>query len=158
MTKIEVTSAIERHPVHPSITPGQISQLVEVFYGHITAHERLGPIFNEHIGAWPPHLERMKGFWRSVLLRTGEYKGKPVPVHLKIENIETGHFREWLELFSKTASGIFDPEAAHLVVEAAQRIATSLWLSRSTDIFETPPVWSERPADTEFAKPTSCNH
>lgn len=134
--------SVERQSVHPSITEDQISNLVDRFYEKVALNERLGPIFQHHVhGDWDVHLAKMKTFWRSVLLRTGEYKGKPVPVHQRLEGIETQDFEEWLNLFYSTTQSTFGEEAALLVNEAARRIATSLWLARSNDPFVSPPVW-----------------
>lgn len=143
MTEISARPVVERHAVHPSITPAQIAEFVDRFYDDVRANPRLGPIFSREIdGHWDAHLDKMKAFWRSVLLRTGEYKGQPVPVHLRIADIATDDFAEWLSLFTVVSSRVFHPEAAPLVDEAARRIATSLWLSRSPDPFASPPQWS----------------
>ena len=143
MSDIPLSSNILRTAVHPSITGEQISDLVNQFYRQIFLHARLGPIFLDNIsGDRGDHLEKMKRFWRSVLLRTGEYKGKPVPAHQKIDGILMSDFEDWLALFADVSAKVFEPEAAGLVNEAARRIATSLWLSRSADPFATPPVWS----------------
>ncbi len=142
MVQYEVRPSVQRQPVHPSITADQISQLVDRFYERVLANEKLGSIFAHHAGPhWARHLDTMKGFWRSVLLRTGEYKGKPVPVHQKIDGIDTCEFEEWLSLFELTTAEIFSPNAAPLVNEAAARIATSLWLSRDGNLLATPPNW-----------------
>ena len=139
---IEFRSGVDRKSVHPSITEHQISALVENFYGAVRKNDRLRPLFEENVhGDWDVHLAKMKTFWRSVLLKTGEYKGKPVPVHQRIAGIETADFEEWLSLFSQEAEKLFVPDAAMLVNEAARRIATSLWLARSADPTVNPPDW-----------------
>jgi len=145
MTKDSSTSdgRYLRLPIHPTITPEQISTLVDQFYQRVHTSELLAPIFEQQTAEdWEKHLEKMKAFWRSVLLRTGEYKGKPVPVHQRLQGITTRHFDEWLNLFSITSAEVFLSEAVPLVEAAARRIATSLWLSRSNDPFATPPTWS----------------
>ena len=132
-----------RIKLHPSITPDQISRLVETFYDRVHHHALLSPIFAQQTTeAWDVHLDKMKSFWRSVLLKTGEYKGKPVPAHQKLEGVTTQHFQEWIELFSSTSREVFELEAAELVIATAKNIATSLWLSRSTDPFVSPPDWN----------------
>ncbi len=134
----------DRTPVHPSIDAAQISALVDQFYAKVRAHERLGLLFaNGMEKDWPEHLERMKAFWRSVLLKTGEYKGKPVPAHMKLEEITTDDFNQWLQMFEETASSLMVPEAVPLVLKTAERIASSLWLARNPDPFSKVPVWSE---------------
>ena len=129
-------------PVHPTITAEQISHLVDEFYTSIRRDQRLGPIFAEAVGDdWTHHLEKMKSFWRSVLLKTGEYHGRPVPVHNAIGGIKSEDFRIWLQLFRNQVSKSFHPEAADTVVNAAERIAQSLWLARFAEPSLSPPRW-----------------
>lgn len=104
-----------------------IDDLVENFYGKIREDDLLGPIFAERIADWPPHLARMKTFWRSVLHNSGEFSGNPMLKHLAIPGLELQHFARWLELFYETlreAEG--DREAAQLVGGRARMIADSL--------------------------------
>lgn len=118
---------LNRFPVHPSFTSEQISKMVEHFYQQVRAHESLGPIFEHHlVDRWPAHLSKMKDFWEAVLLRTGVYKGKPVPAHLKLTEVVTGDFGDWLGLFRRSAQEFLEPEAVPLVVATAERIAKSL--------------------------------
>ncbi len=145
--KLTATSKIDRTPVHPSITPQQISQLVDQFYARVQQDVRLGPIFSHQVdGDWEPHLEKMKSFWRSVLLKTSEYKGRPVPAHVGISGVTTDDFRTWLQLFKYTAGEVLDPGAAPIAIAAAERIASSLWLAMniSDNPFAAPPVWSSQ--------------
>lgn len=138
-----IRAAPTNDAVQLAISEDQVSMLVEQFYEEIKSDDVLGPIFSTHIGNdWGPHLVKMKTFWRSVLLKTGEYKGKPVPVHLKISEINTDAFKRWLALFSKTTTELFTPEIASSIDERAGRIATSLWLSRSSDPYISPPNWA----------------
>ena len=133
-----------RRPLHPSITRAQISDLVDTFYTRVRAHHRLGAIFEQRIdGDWPPHLAKMKLFWASVLLRTGEYKGKPVPVHARLSGVVTDDYRAWLGLFRTTVREVFAPDAQPLVIDAAERIASSLWLATSGNLLAKPPDWAE---------------
>lgn len=140
---IPVRGSADRQPAHPTITEQQISDLVETFYERIQRDERLAPIFKKHVpGDWGPHLEIMKGFWRSVLLKTGEYNGRPVPVHVKIGVLGEEDYRAWLRLFRLTVAEIFELEARDVVVEAAERIASSLWMATNGDLLARPPDWS----------------
>lgn len=132
-----------RVAAHDSITAEQISHLVDRFYERVRSDQELAPLFAQHMSLdWAEHLPRMKAFWRSVLLKTGEYKGKPVPAHTKMTNVDTADFERWLDLFATTVQEIFVPEAQPLIIAAAQRIATSLWLAMKADPFLTPPDWS----------------
>lgn len=125
------------------ITHEQVSLLVDEFYKSIRHDVQLGPIFNKVIdGNWDQHLEKMKSFWRSVLLKTGEYKGQPVPKHNQIVGLKSEDFQKWLELFTITTNQIFDPQTAHYVMQTAERIASSLWLARNKDPFQSPPKWT----------------
>ena len=79
-----------------------IDHLVEAFYVKIREDDLLGPIFAERITDWPPHLARMKTFWRSVLRNSGEFSGNPMLKHLAIPGLELRHFSRWLDLFYET--------------------------------------------------------
>lgn len=80
-----------------------ISELVDTFYERVRAHPELGPVFDEVIrDNWPKHLTRMKLFWSSIALRTGKYRGNPMPVHKALTNAQPEHFVMWLDLFKQT--------------------------------------------------------
>ena len=140
--RLTVRGAAARQPAHASITPEQISDLVDRFYDRVQRDARLAPIFKKHVpGEWGPHLEIMKGFWRSVLLKTAEYNGRPVPVHVKLGKLDADDYRAWLHLFGVTVEEVFEAAARPIVIEAAERIATSLWLATNGDVLATPPDW-----------------
>ena len=129
-------------PRFAGVTPQQVSDLVDSFYGDISRVTRLGPVFDGVIGdRWPAHLDRMKRFWRSVLLKTGEYSGRPVPAHMAIPGLREDDFRLWLNLFEQTARRIFGDATAPHVLETARRIARSLWFARFATPFDNPPDW-----------------
>lgn len=139
---VRVAPHLRRLPAHPSITRDQIDALVEGFYARVRGDDRLGPIFEARVnGNWPAHLARMKGFWRSVLLKTGEYKGRPVPAHVRIGRLEDDHYVRWLALFRETVRETFEAGAQPIVIEAAERIAQSLWLATSGELLAKPPQW-----------------
>jgi hemoglobin len=148
---IPIEPEITRQSLHSSITEAQISEMVETFYSEISQHPRLAEIFENNMQAdWNAHLDKMKTFWRSVLLRSGEYKGQPVPAHLKIDGLTDKDFGDWLSVFVPVCDRIFQPEASLIVIQTAKRIATSLWLSCSNDISAELPSWSHL-----NSKPTS---
>lgn len=133
---------LNRTPVHPSITEQQISDMVELFYLRVQKDQRLGPVFKGRLdGRWPEHLTKMKDFWSSVLLRTGRFKGKPMPAHMQLTESQSEDFRIWLSIFRPTAQEIFEPEAVPFVVEAAERIAQSLWMAMFGSPFDAIPDW-----------------
>lgn len=140
---IPVRGAVARHPAHASITPELISDLVDQFYDRARLDPRIGPIFEAQVrGDWGPHLDKMKGFWRSVLLKTAEYDGRPVPAHVKIGNLNADDFKTWLGLFEQTVDEIFEPGARPIVMDAARRIAASLWIATNGDVMAAPPAWA----------------
>ncbi|MDR2858357.1 MAG: group III truncated hemoglobin [Novosphingobium sp.] len=104
-----------------------IAQLVESFYARIREDALLGPIFTARIADWPAHLDRMKGFWRSILHNSGEFAGNPMARHLAIPGLEEMHFAHWLELFYATLHELErQPAATRLVGARARMIADSL--------------------------------
>jgi hemoglobin len=138
---ITARAAVPRKPA-VEITPEQIAELVERFYGAIRAHDRLGPLFETKLaGQWEPHLDRMNRFWRSVLLHSGEYSGQPVAKHNSLPGLEEDDFRLWLELFETNTDQLFEPRTAAPILMTARRIARSLWLSRFGTPFNRPPEW-----------------
>lgn len=56
-----------------------LKSLVDAFYARVRADIALGPIFNDAIGDWPEHLEKLAAFWSSVMLTSGRYKGTARP-------------------------------------------------------------------------------
>ncbi len=122
-----------------SFDPLMIDRLVDSFYRKIEAHSRLGPIFiSRNQGNWEPHLARMKQFWRSILLKSGEYKGSPPQVHMAIGELESADFDQWICLFEETTRECLAPGAAAIANEYARRIARSLWLSCFGSAFNAP--------------------
>ncbi len=133
---------VDRRPVHASITEEQISDLVDRFYDRVWSDARLGPIFSARLeNSRAAHLAKMKSFWSSVLLRTGAYTGKPVPAHVSLEDVQSADFERWLSIFRPVAYDAFSSEAAPLVIETAERIASSLWLAMFGNPFSSPPDW-----------------
>ncbi|PTE07053.1 group III truncated hemoglobin [Mesorhizobium helmanticense] len=115
---------------HAAVDRTSIGKLVREFYAKVRNDERLGPIFaREIIGDWEPHLEKMTDFWCSVILKSGDYHGRPVPAHLRLKDVTEADFDVWLALFRQTTAELFAPETAAVFVDRAERIATSLKLA-----------------------------
>jgi hemoglobin len=104
-----------------------IQRLVHAFYAKARKDTLLGPIFENRVGNWELHLDRMCAFWSSVALMSGRYHGQPMEKHLPLP-IDSRHFDHWLELFRETAVEVCPPAAATHVIERAERIAESLEL------------------------------
>jgi hemoglobin len=118
------------HPKAPGLEAGitepMIRDLVHAFYARVRRDEVLGPIFNARIENWDEHLDKLAAFWSSVVLMTGRYKGRPMPVHARLPGISDAHFARWLSLFGETAREVCPAPAAELFADRAGRIAESL--------------------------------
>lgn len=108
------------------VDEAMIERLVHAFYADVRKDALLGPVFDARISDWEPHLERMCAFWSSVMLRSGRYHGRPMPMHARLP-ISAAHFDRWLGLFEATARRVCGP-AAGLFVARARMIAQSLEL------------------------------
>jgi len=107
-----------------------LGRLIAVFYARVRDDAELGPIFNDAIGDWPEHLDKLTAFWSSVMLTSGRYKGNPVAAHLKHgARIEPALFERWLALWARTTAEVMPPEAAAELQAKAARIAESLQLA-----------------------------
>ncbi len=109
------------------IDEAMIARLVQAFYGKVRQDALLGPVFDERIADWEPHLRRMGAFWSSVVLLSGRYHGQPMEKHLPLP-VDSRHFDRWLALFEETAHDVCPPAAAAHFLERARRIAESLEL------------------------------
>jgi hemoglobin len=114
---------------YPQIDEAALERLIPEFYTRVRRDGELGPVFNDAIGDWPHHLEKLVAFWSSVMLTSGRYKGNPMMMHLKHKaRITPGMFDRWLALWAETTAELLPPEAAAALQEKAARIAESLQL------------------------------
>jgi len=112
-------------PPHPQITEAALARLVDRFYAKVRHDPLIGPIFNAAVHDWDEHLEKLAGFWSSVMLTTGRYKGNPFGEHQK-HPLTPQMFERWLALWDETTGEMFEPEAAAQLRFRAQRIGASL--------------------------------
>lgn len=115
-------------PLESLVPDEMISTLVHQFYDRVRTHPVLGPVFNQAISDWEPHLATMVNFWSSVVNTSGRYKGNPMPKHRALKGVTPAHFKVWLALFEKTAHEVCPPEIATKFAEKSQLIARSLQL------------------------------
>ena len=119
-----------------------ITRLVHEFYARVREDGQLGPIFEAHVDDWDHHLARLVDFWSSVLLRTGRFKGAPMPKHAALPGLSAALFGRWLELFRETAARQPNQAMATQACMMANRIAQSLWmgyqLSRNPGVLASP--------------------
>ena len=118
---------VEQIRAETGIDEAMIARLVDAFYDRVRIDPLIGPVFNDRIADWGPHLEQMRLFWSSVALMSGVYHGRPMPKHLPLP-IDARHFDRWLALFEATAAAVCPPAAAAHFIERARRIAESLEL------------------------------
>lgn len=89
------------------LTLADVKLLVDDFYDKVRANSLIGPIFNEKIGEnWKVHLEKMYGFWQTLLLDTPAYSGSPFLKHANLP-IQKEHFDTWMRLFEETVDHHF---------------------------------------------------
>ncbi len=108
-------------------TDEEITNMVHDFYAQVRRDEVLGLIFNAHIDDWDYHLEHLSNFWSSILLRTGRFKGTPMPKHIALPGLNAKLFQRWLALFRETTSAQPNQAMGEQAYVIAQRIAQSLW-------------------------------
>jgi len=106
-----------------------IVRLVNTFYLTVQNDDLIGPIFNKVIeGRWDAHLEKMYGFWETVLLGNSSYFGRPFPPHLKL-GIEQSHFDRWLLLWRQSVKTLFVGDKADEAIWRGEKMAV-MFLSK----------------------------
>jgi len=84
---------------------------VDMFYSKVQRDELIGPIFNNVIKDWQPHLEKMYMFWNAALFGVPGFQGNPFAKHAPLP-IEGKHFERWILLFNETIDEHFEGEMA----------------------------------------------
>jgi hemoglobin len=105
---------------------------VDGFYSKVQQDELIGPVFNNVITDWGPHLEKMYKFWNAALFGVAGFKGNPFAKHAPLP-IETKHFDRWLTLFNETIDSYFEGEMAFDAKKRAGLMAT-MFLNRLQDM------------------------
>lgn len=111
------------------ISEEDLDRVVRAFYDRVRDDALLGPIFNNAIDDWEPHLRKLQAFWSSVMLWSGRYKGQPMAVHIgQATHMTPAAFERWLQLWRETTDELLEPAAAAALQDKASRIAESLSL------------------------------
>lgn len=110
------------HADAEGVTEDRIRAVVVEFYRRARRDDRLGPVFEAHVGEWDAHLARMTDFWSAALLRTGRYSGRPVERHREIDGLSAGRFDRWVELFEDTVRDLCPPREAEAFLVRARRM------------------------------------
>ncbi|HVY73189.1 MAG TPA: group III truncated hemoglobin [Puia sp.] len=104
-------------------TIDDIRLLVDTFYGKVRKDVLLGPIFDRVIGDhWDLHLQKMYGFWQTILLGEQAYFGNPFPPHAKL-SLGPSHFETWLRYWKQTLDAHFAGTKAMEARQRAEKIA-----------------------------------
>lgn len=115
-----------------TITKEKIEIFVKNFYTNVNRDNLLSPIFNDVANVnWIEHTPKLVGFWSSILLKTGDYRGNAYKKHLLLAKqitIDESHFKQWLKLFKAQAVLDFEKEDAENIISKAENIAKSLKL------------------------------
>ena len=101
---------------------------VDSFYNKVQKDELIGPVFNNVITDWGPHLEKMYKFWNAALFGVPGFKGNPLARHAPLP-IGAKHFERWLLLFNETINTYFEGEVATDIKKRAELMA-AMFLSR----------------------------
>ncbi len=104
-------------------TSDAIEEMVHTFYNKVQKDDLIGPIFNEIIeDRWPQHLEKMVGFWETILLNERKFFGSPFAKHAPLP-IKKKHFDRWLELFTHTLDIHFEGPLTEEAKKRARQMA-----------------------------------
>lgn len=105
---------------------------VDTFYSKVQKDELIGPVFNNVISDWKPHLEKMYLFWNAALFGVPGFKGNPFARHAPLP-IGARHFERWIILFNETIDSLFEGEMAEDAKKRAKLMA-AMFLSRLEDM------------------------
>ena len=110
-----------------ALSDESLPSFLDAFYAKVRRDPALGPVFSAAIAAedWPAHLRTIGDFWSTVLFKTGRYRGNPFGPHVG-KGIRQEHFARWLSLFEQTALERFAADDAAILMDLAERIASSL--------------------------------
>lgn len=84
---------------------------VDEFYAKVQKDDLIGPIFDNVISDWKPHLEKMYNFWNAALFGVVGFSGNPFSKHVSLP-ISKPHFDRWRLLFDTTIDDNFEGKIA----------------------------------------------
>ena len=108
--------------------------LVSSFYTKVRSNEKIGHFFNEMIGDWPAHLEKLTDFWETNLFMVSKFRGNPMKAHKEVDSyfdhsVEQAHFGEWLNIWFETIDELFEGERANIAKNRARNMAHNLFMN-----------------------------
>jgi len=101
-----------------------IKIFVDAFYEKAKSDSKIGPVFLARINIeeWQIHMDRMYGFWNTVLFSEKDYMGNPFSKHIGLP-IESIHFDTWLNLLNETLEENFAGPKAEEVRDRAHKMS-----------------------------------
>jgi len=126
-----VSAAYEHKATNAGITEAEIRRLIPAFYARVRRDPMLGPVFDGIIDdRWPAHIETVISFWLYVIRLDRSYNARNfIPAHIKHATIRADLIPQWLALFRETAHDLCPADSATVLVDIAQRMASSLEIS-----------------------------
>lgn len=132
MADTSIVSAVYEHKAADAgITEADIRRLIPVFYARVRRDPTLGPVFDRLIGGrWPTHIETVISFWLYVTRLDRRYNARNfTPAHVKHAAVRADLIPQWLALFRQTVEELCPATCAAVLVDIAQRMASSLEMS-----------------------------
>ena len=126
-----VSAAYEHKATNAGITEAEIRRLIPAFYARVRRDPMLGPVFDGIIDErWPAHIETVISFWLYVTRLDRSYNARNfIPAHIKHPAIRADLIPQWLALFRDAAEDLCSADSAVVLVDIAQRMASSLEIS-----------------------------
>lgn len=139
MPEIDANSAAISHALEQStgLDDARINRIIRAFYERAQQDPEIGPKF-AGVTDWEAHFARITDFWSSVMLGTGRYNGRPLPLHMPL-GLRSAHFARWLTLFEETACEHVSAATVALLMDKARRIASSMNMALEVTRGELPP-------------------
>ena len=126
-----VSAAYEHKATNAGIAEAVMRRLIPAFYARVRRDPMLGPVFDTIIDdRWPAHIETVISFWLYVTRLDRSYNARNfIPAHIKHAAIRADLIPQWLALFRDTAEDFCSADCAAVLVDIAQRMASSLQIS-----------------------------
>jgi hemoglobin len=99
-----------------------IQLFVNEFYNKVQRDPLIGPVFNDVITNWEPHLNKMYAFWNAALFGVPGFKGNPFARHAPLK-LKPEYFAQWLLLFRQTIDQNFKGPMAEETKNRAELMA-----------------------------------
>lgn len=113
-----------------------IAKVINQFYEKVKKDDLISFFFNKVVLVdWDRHLPVMYEFWEQTVFGTGNYRGNPMSIHLKLNQkspITPEHLSRWVDLFTTTVDELYSGENAERMKQRAISIATIMQIKLSS--------------------------